>query len=736
MIGRGWPVALLVVAALLGAADAVSYRAVGRSRARCLSEHTCKAVCKYGNAYLKEECRRCHPELCPEPRTPAESQPQPPPPSPNSAAPGCLDQNGVLREPQATWVDNQDYPCIIYTCPKEGGDYEIDDLTINCLPEPSDELGTCTPSRNLGQCCFNYTCHSSNPTSQSSCVDSNGILREPDEVWNDDDLNTCVTFVCANGVVKEISNLTILCRPLPGPGCIPYRAPKECCYSYNCSITVNQTLCRDTEGNYRRDGDTWYDDVTYPCIKYVCRGGTTEIEYDLTSTCEEEKPNCVAYRAEGACCHNYTCYCEFQGGRREHGEEFFDSDAHPCRLLRCDNGVISSVASLDDCQPLNCSETIRPVGECCKRCALCLHDGTEYQEGESLYDDQTRPCRRLRCEGGQVVFEEDESRYCEPSPDPSCTPWHMEGLCCPKWDCEEQPCMIDGVKHDHGTTWPEDPQKPCRHLICNNSQVLTFSEEPPCPEAPSGYNCVRRDVPYKCCPEWDCVTIECQYGTDPVQVYSEGQRWVDDQTHPCKHFTCTKAGVLKTKDLTERCEKLEPPDCPTERELGQCCKRCIPRPHQCVDSNGGRHDVSETYFDDPDTECVLVRCVTNGTETVYDRRNNCPRDPRLTNPRCSQVATADCCPVYHCPACEYQGRQYRTGERWWDSEERQCTRYVCGYDGTNTTVFTRLPCRPVRPGCVASYRGYECCHYKYTCMFDPEDNLIPMPQTGRSFDFN
>ena len=63
---------------------------------------------------------------------------------------------------------------------------------------------------------------------------------------------------------------------------------------------------------------------------------------------------------------------------------------------------------------------------------------------------------------------------------------------------------------------------------------------------------------------------------------------------------------------------------------------------------------------------------------------------------------------------------------------------MCGFDGTNTTVFTRLPCPPVRAGCVPNYRGLECCHYKYTCMFDPADNLIPMPQpgTGRSFDFN
>ena len=74
-----------------------------------------------------------------------------------------------------------------------------------------------------------------------------------------------------------------------------------------------------------------------------------------------------------------------------------------------------------------------------------------------------------------------------------------------------EPCMIDGVKHDHGTTWPEDPERPCRHLICNNSAVLTYSEEPPCEGAPYPH-CIRRDVPYQCCPDWDCVSGELSDG--------------------------------------------------------------------------------------------------------------------------------------------------------------------------------------------------------------------------------
>ena len=280
-----------------------------------------------------------------------------------------MDQNGLLREPQATWVDNEEYPCVIYTCPKGGGDYTVDDLTINCLPEPSDELGTCTPSRNPGQCCFNYTCHSGPPLSpQSSCVDSDGNLREPDEVWDDDDRYTCVTYVCSNGVVKEVKNLKVLCKPLPGAHCQRYRPLGECCFSYNCSITVNQTLCRDSGGSYRRDGDYWYDDVAYPCVKFVCRGGVTEVEYDLSASCAPEKPGCVAYRPEGACCHNYTCGCDFKGTTRAHGEEFFDDDAHPCRLLRCKDGVVVTVAPLDVCEPLSCAAQLRPIGECCARC--------------------------------------------------------------------------------------------------------------------------------------------------------------------------------------------------------------------------------------------------------------------------------------------------------------------------------------------------------------------------------
>ena len=72
------------------------------------------------------------------------------------------------------------------------------------------------------------------------------------------------------------------------------------------------------------------------------------------------------------------------------------------------------------------------------------------------------------------------------------------------------------------------------------------------------------------------VPAQCRYGSNPVQTYSENQRWYDDPSFPCKQFTCTKAGVVKTQDLTERCAPLDPPDCRTERPLGECCKRCVP----------------------------------------------------------------------------------------------------------------------------------------------------------------
>ena len=62
-----------------------------------------------------------------------------------------------------------------------------------------------------------------------------------------------------------------------------------------------------------------------------------------------------------------------------------------------------------------------------------------------------------------------------------------------------------------------------------------------------------------------------------MQIYAEGQKWYDDPSYPCKQFTCTKAGVVKTRDLTDKCDELEPPDCRTERDLGQCCKRCVPK---------------------------------------------------------------------------------------------------------------------------------------------------------------
>ena len=57
------PVVMLV--ALVGAGGASTIQ--GRlNNLSCYSEQTCRAVCEYGNAFLKSECRRCHPGLCPE----------------------------------------------------------------------------------------------------------------------------------------------------------------------------------------------------------------------------------------------------------------------------------------------------------------------------------------------------------------------------------------------------------------------------------------------------------------------------------------------------------------------------------------------------------------------------------------------------------------------------------------------------------------------------------------------
>ena len=77
--------------------------------------------------------------------------------------------------------------------------------------------------------------------------------------------------------------------------------------------------------------------------------------------------------------------------------------------------------------------------------ATCSLGGVEYQEDETFYDDSTRPCHRFRCSAGQVVLEEDESLACMPAPDATCTAWHMEGRCCPKWDCEERECRAYDV---------------------------------------------------------------------------------------------------------------------------------------------------------------------------------------------------------------------------------------------------------------------------------------------------
>ncbi|XP_037078291.1 kielin/chordin-like protein [Pollicipes pollicipes] len=687
-----------------------------------ISEGACRSICRYKSSPLISRCDECYPGVCgAEPAAPRRSSGRLIAPTYGTVDDhaDCQDANGILRPVFTTWYDNQQYPCLLYTC-KINAVIDVVDLGANCEEEPTD-LGECTSTRNIGQCCYNYTCNLPNDQTLSGCVYDNTPYAHG-ETWVDDLLNPCVTYACNNGVVAIIQDVRPLCPTGPDSHCIPYRADGQCCYSFNCSIINGLQPCRDAVGNIRPHSSVWYDDPTFPCVKFVCNNGSAIAVVDRRGECDTEPdtPGCHASREEGQCCFNYTCGCLFNGELKPNGAEFPDNPVHPCALLRCEQGTVVTVTE-EHCPTLTCSNQVWPLGQCCRTCAPCAYNGVQYPVGDTWFDDPTHPCELYRCDNGYPVVVQNTT--CEPAPSDSCTPWHMEGICCPKWDCTDAPCEHNGVIREHGTTWPENPLRPCRHLTCNNSEVEVASEAAPC-EGPPDPSCVERHVPYQCCPVFDCVQIQCTYGD---QVYEEDETWYDDPSHPCKHFKCTKTGTVKTKDLSISCPPLVPHDCPSMRVLGECCKVCIEQDVECLDDNGGTHSINETFFIDPVTQCHLVRCVDNGSVTVYDRRENCPADPRQDNPNCTVIAFENCCPVYQCPNCTDNGVEYAHGARWWVTPQRQCTRKMCQKDGNPTVLFTRLPCPPVREGCVPNFRGVECCHYKYTCMFDPQHNLIPMP---------
>ena len=72
--------------------------------------------------------------------------------------------------------------------------------------------------------------------------------------------------------------------------------------------------------------------------------------------------------------------------------------------------------------------------------------------------------------------------------------------------CLPESCTYAGQEHEHATTWPLEPLRPCTLLSCRDGQVLSEDVSGACPPPPpDSAGCTASLVPYRCCPTYDCI---------------------------------------------------------------------------------------------------------------------------------------------------------------------------------------------------------------------------------------
>ena len=201
----------------------------------------------------------------------------------------CIDAFGVERPHNAHWVDDKDHPCVRFFC-ADGIAVVLSDMRPLCPVPPSHG---CTAFQAEGMCCndFNFT----EAPMPLACLDAQGNRRDNGQIWYDNDVIPCRKFLCNNGTVELLEDLSDSCLQSTGPGCVPVPVSGRCC------PTVTNCSC-EYSGAVYLSGANFPDDPTFPCRRLLCDNGT------ITTMDERQcRPlNCSPkFRRPGECC--YEC---------------------------------------------------------------------------------------------------------------------------------------------------------------------------------------------------------------------------------------------------------------------------------------------------------------------------------------------------------------------------------------------------------------------------------------------
>ncbi|XP_073706315.1 kielin/chordin-like protein [Garra rufa] len=550
--------------------------------------------------------------------------------------PGCL-WNGVQQEEGATWTDaGRRCSCVNgqVTCSN-------DCPPPNPVPCPNPTGGECCGD-SCGQCPYKQRMYENGQT-----------FKDPDD--------PCMTCTCQNGRIScdsaSCSQPTCANAYTPPGECCP-RCPVSTC-EYDNRIIANgdafpnpsnpceDCVCNEGHvncGNRECPRPNCNNPQPGTCCQNNCNGESHkhQAQFNGALSCERRQcPQQCTHPGDARDCCPVCDRCLFEGQIYGNTQTFY-APSDPCKRCVCQSGSVRCRPVT--CPTVSCHNPITPPGQCCPQCRVCLQQGKEYLEGQSL-TLPTDPCFKCTCVDGEMSCGGPEC--------PKLTCMHQvtdPGSCCPR--CRG--CMYDGIEHLEGSTWFAS-SSPCMSCMCVNG-VTT------CSEVHCLSTCLNQiSVPGECCP----VCADCVY---KGHVYSPGESF-QPSDDPCQICTCE---VMPDGEQHLRCYRKQCPslvDCPKHNILysgsDSCCPVCAQPLSNCTATLIG-NEVLAT--DDP---CFTCQC-KDLTWTCIHR--GCPP---LSCPLADQHTPPDsCCPV--CDECVLEGEQtrVRNGQRWTD-KENECVTCIC-----------------------------------------------------------
>ncbi|CRK89479.1 CLUMA_CG003216, isoform B [Clunio marinus] len=481
--------------------------------------------------------------------------------------------------------------------------------------------------------------------------------------------NGCTLYYCING--KVVPYKSIPCDPPPNAYCEPIFHKGECCPTYDCPRDCIYDGVAYANGVYIYTGPF---NGKY-CPVYFCIDG--EIKHSKSIPCDPKPhPNCVGIHIEGECCPKWDCPsdCVYDDVTYANGDYVYTGpfNGKYCPVYYCIDGEIVYSKSIP-CDPKphpNCVG-IHIEGECCPKwdCTSdCVYNGVTYADEDYVYTGpfNGKYCPVYHCVDGEIIHY--KSIPCEPAPYKDCVGIHIEGECCPKWDCSGD-CVYNGVTYANGDYVYTGPfnGKYCPEYFCDYGEIVHF-QSTHCDLAPHP-NCVGIFIKGECCPKWDCPS-DCVYNG---VTYSDGDYVYTGPFNgiTCPIYYCIKGAI--TYYQSTYCPPPPHPQCIAIMIKGQCCPKW---------------DCGKLIIDEKDS-------------SDEPERSNEPDEKK----------------------CRYNNKVYNEGDTILGPfDGRGCTMYEC-HDGKPITLDFEICEPPSNPDSKATFTEGECCP-KYDSD-DPDDGNKP-----------